>query len=114
MNYYKRHLGDYAKKAGHLSTWEHGAYTLILDAYYDRELAPTLEEAFLNLTLFQLSEVHVEILNEIGQQVQLVNAQILEAGIQTISLNAANLAKGVNFLRVSINKQESTHKLIKL
>ena len=47
MNYYKRHLGDYAKKAGHLSTWEHGAYTLILDAYYDRELAPTLEEAFM-------------------------------------------------------------------
>lgn len=45
MNYYKRHLGDYARKAGHLSMLEHGAYNLILDAYYDRETAPTRQEA---------------------------------------------------------------------
>lgn len=45
MNYYKRHLGDYARKAGHLSMLEHGAYNLILDAYYDREQAPTKAEA---------------------------------------------------------------------
>lgn len=45
MNYYKRHIGDYAKKAGHLTALEHGVYTLILDAYYDRELAPTRAEA---------------------------------------------------------------------
>jgi uncharacterized protein YdaU (DUF1376 family) len=45
LNYYKRHLGDYARKAGHLSMLEHGAYTLILDAYYDREQAPTKAEA---------------------------------------------------------------------
>lgn len=45
MHYYKRHLGDYAKKAGHLSPLEHGVYTLILDSYYDREQAPTLIEA---------------------------------------------------------------------
>lgn len=43
--YYKRHLGDYAKKTGHLTTWEHGAYCLILDTYYDREVAPTTDEA---------------------------------------------------------------------
>ena len=45
MNYYKRHIGDYAKKAGHLSVLEHGVYTLLLDAYYDREKAPTKAEA---------------------------------------------------------------------
>lgn len=45
MNYYKRHVGDYAKKAGHLSVFEHGVYTLLLDAYYDREQAPTRAEA---------------------------------------------------------------------
>lgn len=45
MNYYKRHLGDYAKNAGHLSMIEHGAYTLILDNYYAREQGPTLLEA---------------------------------------------------------------------
>lgn len=37
MNYYKRHLGDYAKDAGHLTMLEHGAYTLLLDRYYTTE-----------------------------------------------------------------------------
>lgn len=45
MNYYKRHIGDYAAKAGHLTPLEHGVYTLILDAYYNREYAPTRVEA---------------------------------------------------------------------
>lgn len=37
MNYYKRHLGDYAKDTKHLSLLEHGAYTLLLDYYYATE-----------------------------------------------------------------------------
>lgn len=37
MNYYERHLGDYAKDTGHLSMLEHGAYTLLLDRYYSTE-----------------------------------------------------------------------------
>jgi uncharacterized protein YdaU (DUF1376 family) len=37
VNFYKRHLGDYAKDAGHLSMLEHGAYTLLLDRYYTTE-----------------------------------------------------------------------------
>lgn len=45
MNYYQRHIGDYAKKAGHLSPLEHGVYCLLLDAYYDREQGPTKAEA---------------------------------------------------------------------
>ena len=45
MHYYKRHIGDYAKKAGHLTALEHGVYNLIIDSYYDREQAPTLLEA---------------------------------------------------------------------
>ena len=45
MHYYKRNIGDYAKKAGRLSMLEHGAYTLLMDAVYDRETFPTLEEA---------------------------------------------------------------------
>lgn len=45
MHYYKRNIGDYAKKAGRLSMLEHGAYTLLIDAIYDRETFPTLEEA---------------------------------------------------------------------
>lgn len=45
MNYYNRHIGDYAKKAGHLSPLEHGVYGLLLDSYYDREQGPTPLEA---------------------------------------------------------------------
>jgi uncharacterized protein YdaU (DUF1376 family) len=45
MNYYKRHIGDYHKKAGRLSMLEHGAYTLLIDACYDRERFPTKDEA---------------------------------------------------------------------
>lgn len=45
MHYYKRNLGDYAKKAGRLSMLEHGAYTLLIDACYDRERFPTMDEA---------------------------------------------------------------------
>lgn len=45
MHYYKRNLGDYAKKAGRLSMLQHGAYTLLIDSCYDREVFPTLEQA---------------------------------------------------------------------
>jgi len=45
MNYYKRHIGDYHKKAGRLTMIQHGAYTLLIDACYDRERFPTREEA---------------------------------------------------------------------
>lgn len=37
MNYYKRHLGDYAKDTKHLSLMEHGAFCLLLDYYYATE-----------------------------------------------------------------------------
>jgi uncharacterized protein YdaU (DUF1376 family) len=45
LHYYKRNLGDYAKKTGRLSMLQHGAYTLLIDACYDRERYPTLEDA---------------------------------------------------------------------
>ena len=45
MHYYKRNLGDYAKKAGRLSLLQHGSYTVLIDSCYDREQFPTLEQA---------------------------------------------------------------------
>jgi uncharacterized protein YdaU (DUF1376 family) len=45
MHYYKRNLGDYAKKCGRLTMLQHGSYTLLMDACYDREAFPTLEQA---------------------------------------------------------------------
>lgn len=45
MHYYKRNIGDYYKKAGRLTMLQHGAYTLLQDACYDREAFPTLDDA---------------------------------------------------------------------
>lgn len=45
MHYFKRNIGDYHKKAGRLTMLEHGAYTLLMDACYDRERFPTEDEA---------------------------------------------------------------------
>lgn len=45
MNYYERHLGDYARDAGHLSMLEHGAYTLLLDRYYTTERGIPADQA---------------------------------------------------------------------
>jgi len=45
MHYYKRNIGDYAKRAARLTMLQHGAYTLLHDSCYDREQFPTLDEA---------------------------------------------------------------------
>lgn len=37
MNYYKRHLGDYAKDTRHLTTLQHGIYSVLMDHYYATE-----------------------------------------------------------------------------
>jgi len=45
MHYFKRNIGEYHKKAGKLSMLEHGAYTLLMDACYDRERFPSFDDA---------------------------------------------------------------------
>jgi uncharacterized protein YdaU (DUF1376 family) len=37
LNYYEKHLGDYARDTTHLSMLQHGAYNLLLDRYYVKE-----------------------------------------------------------------------------
>lgn len=46
MNYYSRHLGDYAAEAGYLSALEHGVYNLLLDWYHKNERAIPKELVF--------------------------------------------------------------------
>ncbi len=37
LNYYKRHIGDYAAATRHLTILEHGVYALLMDVYYGNE-----------------------------------------------------------------------------
>lgn len=46
MNYYERHLGDYAKDTAHLSILEHGVYSLLLDRYYGTEQGIPASQAY--------------------------------------------------------------------
>ena len=46
MNYYERHLGDYARDAGHLNALEHGVYTLLLDRYYITEKPIPIDQVY--------------------------------------------------------------------
>lgn len=46
MNYYERHLGDYAKDTAHLSMLEHGAYNAILDRYYSTEAGIPVDQTY--------------------------------------------------------------------
>jgi uncharacterized protein YdaU (DUF1376 family) len=46
MNYYERHLGDYAKDTAHLSMLEHGAYNLLLDRYYGTEAGIPADQVY--------------------------------------------------------------------
>lgn len=45
MNYWERHIGDYARDTAHLSMIEHGAYTLLLDRYYATEKPIAADQA---------------------------------------------------------------------
>jgi len=45
LNYYERHLGDYAKDTAHLSMLEHGAYSLLMDRYYATEQGIPADQA---------------------------------------------------------------------
>jgi uncharacterized protein YdaU (DUF1376 family) len=45
VNFYPRHLGDYARDTGHLTMLEHGAYTLLLDRCYATEQGIPADQA---------------------------------------------------------------------
>ena len=51
MNFYKRYIGDYQRDTGHLSILEHGAYGLLLDAFYARNGQLPVEKRLLHRLL---------------------------------------------------------------
>lgn len=67
---------------------------------------PTSTKAFLEYTLYQESDVKIEINNELGQVMSGVIEQAVhrqQKGKQKITLNTANLSSGVYFCMVELN-----------
>ena len=127
MHYYKRNLGDYAKKAGRLSMLQHGAYNLLIDACFDREVFPTLEQAI--DWAWASSDIEIEavkfvlnrffILNENGQYVQheileqILNYQENASINKRIAIERETKRKEKNTNRVpSVNEPPPNHKPI--
>lgn len=119
MHYYKRNIGDYHKKAGRLTMLQHGAYTLLLDACYDREQFPTKNEAIdwlwasskeeLEAVDFVLSKFFRE--QEDGTFVQNRIKEEVGEYIAICETNAANGKKGGRPKNPK-NKPKETHSVL--
>ena len=57
MNYYERYCGDYQRDTAHLTLCEHGAFTMLLDAYYSTEKALPCEHSSLYRICRAMSKV---------------------------------------------------------
>lgn len=120
MHYYKRNIGDYAKKAGRLSILQHGIYTLLIDACYDREDFPSLEEAIDWTWAASVEEIEaVEFvlrkfftLNDDGKYVQNRISEEIDEYHEICRANAENGRKGGR-PKGSKNKQQKTHSVSK-
>ncbi|MDP1623139.1 MAG: T9SS type A sorting domain-containing protein [Bacteroidales bacterium] len=73
---------------------------------------PVKDFAKITLNLKQNSNVNVDITNLFGKQIMSLDNGIMNAGSQTFSINAANLASGIYFIAVSVNGEKYTRKMI--
>lgn len=115
MHYYKRNIGEYAKKAGRLTMLQHGSYTLLMDACYDRECFPNYEQAIewtwastdaeIDAVKFVLSRFFK--LNESGQYVQ----NRIHEELQVYQKNAET-NKRIAQERETKRKQNSTNRAL--
>lgn len=81
MNFYERHLGDYAKEAGHLSLLEHGAYTLLMDRYYSTEQGIPADQAH-RLARARSNDERAAVDAVLGEFFQLQNGVYINARAQ--------------------------------
>ena len=68
MNFYKHHLGDYAKATAHLSILEHGVYLLMLLHYYATEAPLPADVAVICRIIRAIARAEVEAVRSILDQ----------------------------------------------
>lgn len=103
MHYYKKNIGDYYKKTGRLSMLEHGAYTLLIDACYDRERFPTLDDA-LDWTWARSDEEVAAVKYVLGKFFDLVDGFYVQSRIQD-ELDKYKENSSIN-KRIAIEREE--------
>lgn len=72
---------------------------------------PVSKEANISLTLENRTKVNIELFNVVGQKV-IETTKNLNAGNQNIKLNTHNLDSGIYMLKISVNGNSSTQRLI--
>jgi hypothetical protein len=73
---------------------------------------PVINSATINLTLRENAFVNVQVTNLMGQTVIVLPTQIMQAGVNTVNINVANLTSGVYFYTVEAGKEAVTKKMI--
>jgi hypothetical protein len=73
---------------------------------------PAASVARFNVTLAEAATVNVTVTNMMGQTVQALPANKLQAGVNELQLNVSNLSSGVYFYTVEAGKEAVTKKMI--
>lgn len=68
MNFYKHHLGDYAKDTAHLSILEHGVYLLLLHHHYATEAPLPTDQAVICRIIRATNKAEIAAVAEILRQ----------------------------------------------
>ena len=74
---------------------------------------PTIDNASIDITLDDSSEVKIEIYNTVGQMIQSIYNGELNSGAQRIEFNASELPAGINWIKVEMNGEAHMEQLIK-
>jgi hypothetical protein len=73
---------------------------------------PLVNQASINFDLNSASKANIAVFDLLGKQVAQVYVGTLNAGNQSIKLNAESLKKGVYFVKINLNNQTFTKKIV--
>ncbi len=75
---------------------------------------PVASIANLNLVVDKQSQTNVAVFNTLGQQIKTIYSGTLNAGIQKISMNSADLTPGTYFIKVSMDGESKMQQFVKI
>jgi hypothetical protein len=73
---------------------------------------PVINSATINVTLQENASVNIQVTNLMGQTVKVLPTQSMQAGVNTVNINVADLTSGVYFYTVKAGSEAITKKMI--